>query len=66
MEDKLLLRKQLEGLRIAFAREKNPLRREAIKQKGLKIRGQLSLSDNPKIEKRQLRALDIAEAGGAK
>lgn len=59
--DKLALKNQLTGLRAAYEQEKNPHRREAIKQKGLKIRELLGLSDDPEIERRQLRALEIAE-----
>lgn len=59
--DKLLLKKKYETLQKRYLSEKSPLRRKEIEIEGLKLRAQLGLSPIPAIEKRQLRALAIAE-----
>ena len=66
MQTKIELLHELKGLREAVLTEKAPARRKAMQERGWKIRRLLSLSLDPKIEQRQIRALEIAEAGGAK
>lgn len=62
MTDKITLKKRYEVLQNAYRAEKSPMRRKEIEIEGLKLRADLGLSPIPQIEKRQLRALEIAEA----
>ena len=63
MKDKIELLHELKGLREKVLVEKSPARRKAMGERGWKIRRLLSLSLDPKIEKLQIRALEIAEEG---